>query len=100
MVARDFPRVRLILSHRNLGCPSGRNLGFVNCFGKYVYLLDDDGWLKDDAVAVAVARAESDDAIGIVMSRVFEVCGDKVLRVRPASRDEPAYQGGFRGAPR
>ena len=97
MVARDFPQVRLIRSHRNLGCPSGRNLGFVNCRGRYVYLLDDDGWLKEDAIARAVARAESDDAIGVVMSRVFEMSGDKVLRVRPAGRDEPAYQGGFLG---
>jgi glycosyltransferase involved in cell wall biosynthesis len=50
LVAKVYPTVHLIRSGTNLGCPSGRNLGFKYCRGKYIYMLDDDGWLKRDAV--------------------------------------------------
>ena len=47
MVGQEFPNVRLVRVEKNLGCPSGRNFGFAHCRGKYIYLLDDDGWLKE-----------------------------------------------------
>lgn len=82
MVAREFPCVSLVHAGRNRGCPSARNLGFSHCRGKYIYMLDDDGWLDPDAVAYAVSRAESDAAIGVVMSRVHELEEGKIVRGR------------------
>ncbi len=94
---RDFPQVKLVIAERNLGCPSGRNLGFRHCRGTYIYCLDDDGWLKPDAVELAVRRAESDPRLAVVMSRIHETDGGGVVRQLPADRSEPVYQASFCG---
>jgi GT2 family glycosyltransferase len=97
MVRGTFPSIRLVQSKQNLGCPSGRNFGFRHCRGEYIYMLDDDGWLKEDAVEIAVRRAEADPAIGVVMSRIHEIDGDQLLKKRPHDGDVPAYQSSFSG---
>lgn len=97
LVRAKFPQVRILRVHRNLGCPSGRNLGFPNCRGKYIYLLDDDGWLDPNAVQLATERAESDPSLAVVMSRVHEIDGDRVVAKLPAGADGPAYLGSFIG---
>jgi GT2 family glycosyltransferase len=97
MVSTHFPGVRLVRSDRNLGCPSGRNLGFAHCRGEYVYMLDDDGWLAPEAVERSVRRAETDPAIGVVMSRIHEVENDRVVRKRPPQHEEPVFLAGFSG---
>jgi GT2 family glycosyltransferase len=96
-VRRQFPAVKLLCADRNLGCPSGRNFGFRHCQGEYVYCLDDDGWLKEDAVEWAVRRAESDPKIAVVMSRIHEFEGGDVVRKLPAGHDRPVYQASFCG---
>jgi peptidoglycan/LPS O-acetylase OafA/YrhL/GT2 family glycosyltransferase len=97
MVAHRFPNVRVVRAGQNLGCPSGRNLGFRHCHGSYIYMLDDDGWLHEDAVEVSVRRAESDPAIGVVMSLIHEIEGGHLVRQRPAAPARPAFQAGFSG---
>jgi GT2 family glycosyltransferase len=96
-VQRNFPSVRLVQSERNLGCPSGRNFGFAHCRGEYIYMLDDDGWLKEDAVEIAVRRAETDRMIGVVMSRIHEMDGDRLVKKRPDSGEVPSFQSTFSG---
>lgn len=96
-VAREFPGVRLIRYYKNLGCPSGRNVGFANCYGEYVYLLDDDGWLEPDAVSRAVARADADPSIAVVTSRIREIEGERVVRDRPPEWTAPAVVHSFVG---
>jgi len=73
MVASVFPEVRLVRTDKNLGCPSGRNAGFVHCGGKYIYCLDDDGWLDSRAIERCVSTAEGDPRIGVVMSDIRTV---------------------------
>lgn len=97
MVATNYPTVRLIRSSRNLGCPSGRNLGFNHCHGQYIYMLDDDGWLAPDAVEVSVRRAEADETLGVVMSRIHELEDGKSVQKRPADLDESVYLSCFIG---
>lgn len=96
-IADRFPGVRLIALSDNVGCPSGRNIGFRHCAGKYIYQLDDDGWLASDAVAVAVARAELDPAIAVVMSRIHEWEGDRVVRKRPLGIEQAVFLPHFSG---
>ena len=97
LVRERFPQVKLVQAPRNLGCPSGRNFGFRHCRGDYIYCLDDDGWLKPDAVEIAVRRAESEPRIAVVMSRIHETAGDGVLRRLPEQREQPVYQASFCG---
>jgi GT2 family glycosyltransferase len=97
MVRTRYPQALLLRSYKNLGCPSGRNLGFANCRGKYVYMLDDDGWLQEDAVEVSVRRAEGDDRLGVVVSLIKEVEGDKLVGMKPEGLTGPAYLSSFIG---
>ncbi len=96
-VRREFPQANLVVSDRNLGCPSGRNLGFRHCHGEFIYCLDDDGWLKPDAVEQAVRRAKSDPRLAVVMSRIHETTAGGVVRQLPEHRNEPVYQASFCG---
>ena len=96
-VRTRFPQVTLIETGRNLGCPSGRNFGFRHCGGKYIYCLDDDGWLKPDAVEFVVRRAEAEPRVAVVMSRIHETVENGVVRSLPENRDEPVYQSSFCG---
>jgi len=97
MVAERYPQVRLLQTHRNLGCPSARNLGVANCRGSLIYMLDDDGWLHEDAVARAVARAREDDTIAAVLSSLFIVAEERIVTRLPADQQEPGYRGSFAG---
>lgn len=97
MVSTEYPEAKLIRVHRNMGCPTGRNIGFANCMGKYVYQLDDDGWLKEDAIELAVQRAEHDNTIGVVMSSIHEIEDDRVIRIIPGHKDEACYLATFGG---
>ena len=96
-VRARFSQLSLVEAGRNLGCPSGRNFGFRHCHGKYIYCLDDDGWLKPDAVEHAVSRAEAEPRIAVVMSRIHETGEDGQVRRLPENRDEPVYQSSFCG---
>jgi GT2 family glycosyltransferase len=93
----QYPHVRVVRLAENVGCPSGRNAGFGHCSGRYIYQLDDDGWLKEDAIEIAVARAESDAAIAVVMSRIHEVDANGIGRKRPPRADTPAFVAHFSG---
>lgn len=96
MVRSEFPSARLIEHHENLGCPSGRNAGFRHCRGDFIYLLDDDGWLDEKAIEIAVAKMQSQSDLGVVMSCIHEVKdGDEVGTI-PAD-PKPGYRHDFIG---
>ncbi len=97
LVRERFPQVKLVQAPRNLGCPSGRNFGFRQCLGDFIYCLDDDGWLKPDAIEIAVRRAQSEPRIAVVMSRIHETSGDGSVRRLPEEREQPVYQASFCG---
>jgi GT2 family glycosyltransferase len=69
-ISREFPTVRIIRLHRNLGCPEGRNIALANCVGDVIFSLDDDGWLAPDTLEVCVRTFRSDERIGIVGCRI------------------------------
>lgn len=89
------PEVMVVSLPENVGCPSGRNVGFSFCKGKYVYCLDDDGWLDSGALAAAVGRAEADGRIGVVMSQIREVDETGAARLRESRG--PEYRDTFGG---
>lgn len=95
-VRERFADVRVIEGWKNLGCPTGRNLGLANCRGKYAYQLDDDGWLEEHALERAVARAESDPDLAVVMSVIHEV-DERGVVVRKHPAERPLYIGTFTG---
>jgi GT2 family glycosyltransferase len=71
MVRKEWPEVRLIELHRNIGCQPGRNIGMKNCRGKYIFNLDDDGWLAPDTLSLIKAEFEQDPRLFVVSARVI-----------------------------
>jgi GT2 family glycosyltransferase len=96
-IETHYPEIRLVRLDENLGCPSGRNVGFRSCRGEWIYQLDDDGWLDCNAISAAVSRASTDPRIGVVMSRIHEVQGEHVVRRLPDHIETPAYLSVFSG---
>ncbi len=53
-VQKEFPDVRVIRMHRNIGWPMAKNVASANVHGEFIYFLDDDLYLFPDAVEKAV----------------------------------------------
>lgn len=68
------PRVRLIRK-KNGGVSSARNTGIQNAFGEWLFFLDADDWLTDDALETLMSKATSEVDI---------VCGAYLLKNRDA----------------
>jgi len=71
MVRDAFPSVCLIQLPANIGI-AGWNAGFTNATGKYIVVLDDDSYPKNDAIERMVAEFERDHTLGIVAFHVID----------------------------
>lgn len=69
-ILKEFPSVKVIRLHRNLGCPEGRNIALANCEGDVIFSLDDDGWLAPNALELCVRKFQADESVGIVGCRI------------------------------
>jgi GT2 family glycosyltransferase len=71
---RDMSGITFFPSAENLGFAEGNNLGVNHALLNdvdYVYLLNNDAMLHQDAIMEAVKMAESDEQIGSVQSRMM-----------------------------
>jgi len=66
-----FPKVTLVKSKRNLGVTGGRNLGARQSSGGYVFFLDHDTTIDENALHEIVAVMQSDLRIGIAGPAVY-----------------------------
>ncbi|HZT33962.1 MAG TPA: glycosyltransferase family 2 protein [Bryobacteraceae bacterium] len=65
MVAREFPRVKLIRSEVNLGFAPANNVAFREARGRYVLLLNSDAFLGPGALTRAVRHMEEEPEVGL-----------------------------------
>lgn len=68
----NFPKIKIVELERNYGCPGGRNRGIPHCKGEYIFYLDNDGVLHEEAVSIAYDTIVSSDNIGIVTGIVYD----------------------------
>lgn len=61
-LAREDPRIRLLVNEENMGVAKTRNRGLELCRGKYVALLDSDDYWKPQLLEKMLARAEQTGA--------------------------------------
>lgn len=77
IIRKQFPDVKYIRLHRNLGCPEGRNVALANCNGDIIYALDDDGWLAADTLQICVDRFRKHPRAGVIACRILAPAEDQ-----------------------
>lgn len=51
-----------LITKKNGGASTARNVGLKNATGKYIYFLDSDDWLKNNALETLINKSKSDNA--------------------------------------
>ncbi|MBB6142786.1 hypothetical protein HNQ77_000724 [Silvibacterium bohemicum] len=65
MVERDFPHVRLVRSHVNLGFGAANNAALEGSRGRYIVLLNSDAFLCPDSLRLAVRHMDENPRAGL-----------------------------------
>jgi GT2 family glycosyltransferase len=75
MVAKKFPRARLIQSPDNVGFGRASNLGAAAGTGRAILLVNSDGELVPGALAALLGALDADSALGAVFARLVNADG-------------------------
>ncbi|MEH8103955.1 glycosyltransferase family 2 protein [Aeromonas veronii] len=84
--------IKLIKTHRNIGCPRARNLAIANCKNRFVYCLDDDGWLDSSTISSSLNLIG--DGVSVVVSRIVEPVSEFDMGLSGYKRDVGKFSGG------
>jgi len=66
----NYPDIKVVRIHRNLGCCPGRNLAMANCSGEIVFCFDDDGFLDKDCIERIVKDFQENEDVAVVACNV------------------------------
>ena len=91
----DFPEIKLILSHENLGFAGGNNLGIKEGAGKYFFLLNNDTEVDPDFIEPLVDLMESNPQIGIGSSKIVYYSQPDTLQFAGSTGINPYTGRGF-----
>ena len=71
VIAQQFPQVKVIRSHQNLGFAGGNNLGIQAAKGKYLFFLNNDTVIhQPSTISHLINRLESSEKIGMVCPKI------------------------------
>lgn len=70
MVKKNFPKVKIIQSRKNLGFAGGNNLGLKDVTSKYTLLLNSDTIIRDQAL---------DNLVDFAMRGGYDICSCRLL---------------------
>jgi len=87
MVEQEFPFVRLIRLHDNLGI-TGYNIAFSRSTGDIVVILDNDSFLEDEGIAKIVKKFEAYENLGALGCKVYNYYSGRIHHWHPSARDE------------
>lgn len=77
-IKKQYPEVKIIQLHRNMGCPEGRNIAFANCSGEIIFSLDDDAWIAPATLNYCLDKFKQDSSLGVVTCNVVEPNNDLI----------------------
>lgn len=72
LVKKLHPDITVISLDKNYGCPGGRNKGIPYCNGDYIFYLDNDGVLHEQAVERAMEIILKHPDVGILTGKVYD----------------------------
>jgi GT2 family glycosyltransferase len=98
LLPKNYPDIKVIRTHRNLGCCPGRNIAMANCTGDIVFCLDDDGWLDEKCVEHVVMDCQENENVAIIACNVISP-GEKDRKTSrelktAKNRYTPVFMGG------
>ena len=85
-IAKRYPQVIVIQSEHNLGFAGGNNLGIQAAQGKYLFLINNDTFIKDFNIQSLIDRIESLPDIGIVCPKILFSWGNNKIQFAGYSR--------------
>ena len=80
VIAKRYPKVKVIQSDQNLGFAGGNNLGIQAAQGKYLFLVNNDTVFKDFNIQALIDRIESSPEIGIVCPKIRFAWGNNPIQ--------------------
>lgn len=98
VVKFNFPDITIVELDKNYGCPGGRNRGIEYCNGEYIFYLDNDGVLHEDAVKNAVKTFEEYPDVGILTGKVYDFDNETEINTKISPlNDSTYYYNNFQG---
>ena len=81
-IEQRYPQVKVIRSKENLGFAGGNNLGIKAAQGKYLFLLNNDTFLKPQTsdLRPLISRLESSPKIGMVCPKIKFSWGSQLIQ--------------------
>lgn len=70
-VKKNFPKIIIVLSDKNLGFAGGNNLGFEKSSGKYVLFLNNDTICAEDFLTPLVRFMEKRQDVGMIQPKIL-----------------------------
>ena len=86
IIAKRFPKVKVIQSDHNQGFAGGNNLGIRAAQGKYLFLINNDTVFKEFNIQTLIDRMESSPNIGIVCPKIRFAWGCNPIQYTGYSR--------------
>jgi GT2 family glycosyltransferase len=71
LVRHDFPQIHLIASETNLGYARGNNTGVAAAQGRYLFLLNPDTVVADDALVAIISYMDANPSVGALGPRLL-----------------------------
>ena len=91
---KDFetrdPRIKLVLSDRNLGYAAGNNLGIREATGEYVILLNNDTYVTKGWVRDLIRPLRLDESIGLVSPLTNNIGNEQRVAIHYGNMEEMA----------
>ena len=80
VIAKSYPKVKVIQSDQNFGFAGGNNLGIQAAQGKYLFLVNNDTVFKDFNIQALIDRIESSPEIGFVCPKIRFAWGNNPIQ--------------------
>ncbi len=74
-VRDKYSDIKVVRNEKNIGCPAGRNKGFLNSSGDFILFIDSDTSLGDNCVSTLLKIITRDEKIGAVGCKLLNKDG-------------------------
>ncbi len=95
-IVKDYPKVRLIKTGRNLGFAGGTNAGIRQAKGKYILLLNNDTIVSPHFLEPMVELLEENIHIGIVSPKIYYYDAPQVIQFAGTTEINPVTGQGHK----